>query len=212
MLINSNILKLKQKLRAWKQLLDKLPDRQQRWAWLGIGGLGILLAYLVIIGPLLDLEESWDQKMGQQRRLLAKYQSLSANRAVAQQAITALQTAFAQTEKQFLAGDNPAVASADLQDIIKSLAREHGVELTSAKPLPTREAGPYLEVPVQVAMAARIDQLLIILFNLEHHKKFLFIPEVEINAPRVVRTDKDKALLQVNMIISGILHKTGTPS
>jgi type II secretory pathway component PulM len=209
---NWNILKLKQKLRAWRQLLDKLPDRQRRLAWLGLGGLSLLCIYWLIIGPLFDLEEAWDQKLGQQRQLLAKYQSLAASRAVAQEAITALQTALAQTEKQFLSGENPAVASADLQDIIKSLAREHGVELTSAKTLPSREAGSYLDISVQVTLAARIDQLLTILYNLEHHKKLLFISELEINAPRPVITDKNKVPLQINIVISGVVPKRGVTS
>jgi type II secretory pathway component PulM len=207
--LKTNILKLKQKLKAWSQLLDTLPQRQRRWAWLGLGGFGLLLFYLMIVGPLLDLEETWDQELARQRQVLAKYQGLVANRKTAQESIATLQTAFAQTGSQFLAGDNTAVASSDLQDIIKSLAREHGLELTSTKTLPPREAGKYLEVPVQVTLAARIDQFLIILYNLEHHKKLLFISELEINAPRQARPDKDKVLLQISMVISGVMSKDG---
>jgi type II secretory pathway component PulM len=204
-----NSLKLKQKLRAWNQLLDKLPEQQRRWAWLGLAGLGLLLTYLLIIGPLLDLEDSWDQELVRQRQVLAKYQSLVAHRTTAQEAITALQTSFAQIRSQFLTGNNPAVASSDLQDIIKTLAREHGLELTSTKTLPPRETGPYLEVPIQVTLAARIDQMLTIMYNLEHHKKLLFISELEINAPRLQRPDKDKLPLQISLVISGVMPKGG---
>jgi type II secretory pathway component PulM len=204
-----NNLKLKQKLRAWSQLLDKLPERQRRWAWLGLGGLGLLLLYLVILGPLLDLEETWDQELARQRQVLAKYESLVANRKTAQAAITALQTAFTNLQNQFLTGENTAVASSDLQDIIKGLAREHGLELTSTKTLPPRETGLYLEVPVQVTLAASIDQLLNILYNLEHHKKLLFISDLEINAPRLARPDKEKTPMQVSMVISGVMPKGG---
>lgn len=205
-----NSLKLKQKLKAWIQLLDKLPEKQRRWAWLGLGGLGLLLLYLLIIGPLLDLEDSWDQELTRQRQVLTKYQNLVGNRKTAQDAITALKAAHAQTMNQFLPGSNTAVASSELQDIIKGLAREHGLELTSTKTLPGRETGPYLEVPVQVTLAARIDQLLTILYHLEHHKKLLFISELEINAPRLVRPDREKAPLQVSMVISGVMPKGGS--
>ncbi len=204
-----NISKLKQKLRAWSGLLDKLPEQQRRWAWLGLGGLGLLLVYLLIVGPLLDLEESWDQELARRNQVLAKYQSLIANRKTAQEAVTALKTAFAQLGSQFLAGANPAVASSDLQDIIKSLARDHGLELTSTKTMPPREAGNYLEVPVQITLVARIDQMLTFLYNLEHHKKLLFISELQINAPRIVKPDKDKVSLQINMVISGVIPKGG---
>ncbi len=201
--------KLKQKLNDWNRLLGKLPERQRRWAWLGLGGLGLVLIYLLIIAPLLDLEESWDQELARQTQVLAKYQSLVANRKTAQEAVAALKSVFAQLGSQFLAGDNPAVASSDLQDIIKTLAREHGLELTSAKTLPSREVGNYLEVPVQVTLTARIDQMLTIFYNLEHHKKLLFISELQINAPRLAKPDKDKMPLQISLVISGVIPKGG---
>jgi type II secretory pathway component PulM len=209
MLIKPNISKLKQKLKDWNRLLDKLPEQQRRWAWLGLGGLGLVLIYLLIIGPLLDLEDSWSQELGRQTQILAKYQSLAANRKTAQEAVAALNAALTKLGSQFLTGDNSAVASSELQDIMKSLAREHGLELTSTKTLPPREVGKYLEVPVQVTLAARIDQVLSIFYKLEHHKKLLFISELQISAPRQARPDKEKTLLQINMVISGVIPKGG---
>jgi len=155
------------------------------------------------------LEETWDQELVRQTQVLAKYQSLAANRKTAQEAVTALKSAFANLKNQFLAGDNPAVASSDLQDIIKTLAREHGLELTSAKTMPPQEVGNYLEVPVQITLSARIDQMLTIFYNLEHHKKLLFISELQISAPRQARPDMEKMPLQISMVISGIIPKGG---
>lgn len=204
---NSNILKLKQRLKAWNQVLEKLTPQQRRLTWLLGGVLVLLLVYLVVVSPLWALEDSWSQELSRQRLLLAKYQSLIQSKARVLEANQAMKAALNRTESQFLSGSGAAVASAELQEILKNLTREHGVQLTSTKVLTPREAGSYLEVPVQVQLSGNVGQLLTILYHLEHHKKLLFIPDLEINAPRWVAGGKAESPLQVNLVVSGVIKK-----
>jgi type II secretory pathway component PulM len=182
--------------------------------WLLGGGLMLVLVYLALVSPLWSLQDSWSDELGRHRQLLAKYRNLAASKDKVVQANQEMKAALARTESQFLSGSNVAVAAADLQEIIKNLTRELGVQLTSTKIMPPREAGVYQEVPVQVQLSGSVNQLLTILYHLEHHKKLLFIPELEINAPRFVAGSggkKTEILLQVNMVISGVIKK-GVPS
>ncbi len=55
--------------------------------------------------------------------------------------------------------------------------------MTSTKVLQPREAGPYLEVPVQAQLSCTTGQLLTILYQLEHHQKLLFVPELDVMPP-----------------------------
>lgn len=171
----------------------------------------LLLVYLVIVSPLLALEDSWSQELARQRQVLAKYESLVQRKAQVLEANKAMKAALARTEGQFLSGSSAAVASADLQEILKNLARDHGVQMTSTKVMTAREAGAYLEVPVQVQLSGNVGQILTILYHLEHHKKLLFIPELEINAPRWMAGAKTESPLQVNLVVSGVIKK-GVPS
>lgn len=139
------------------------------------------------------------------------YRGLLASKDKVVRANQAMKEALARIEGQFLSGSNPALASADLQEIVKNLTSEHGVQMSSAKVLQPREAGPYLEVPVQVQLSANITQFVALLHSLEHHKKLLFIPELEINAPFVAKEDKKEVTLRVSMVISGVIKK-GVPS
>lgn len=157
---------------------------------------------------MLALHESWSQELTRKRQVLGKYQSLAASKAKVEQGNKAMKAALAQAESQFLTGSNPAVASADLQEILKKLTQDHGVQMTSTKVLQPREAGPYLEVPVQAQISCTTGQLLTILYQLEHHKKLLFIPELEVNAPRWVVGVKTTATLQVNLVVSGVIKKS----
>jgi len=175
------------------------------------GGLLLLLFYLAVVNPLLNLEDAWSQELASRSQVLSKYENLLKGKNRVSEANKVMKAALTRTEGQFLSGSNPAVASADLQEILKNLAKEQGVQMTSTKVLPTREAGLYLEVPVQVQLAATINQFVTLLYHLEHHKKLLFIPELDINAPRWVTGDNKAALLQISMVISGVIKK-GVPS
>jgi hypothetical protein len=184
-----------------------LSPEHRRLVRLISGGLALILVYLVIVNPLLNLSDFWSQELIRRQQVLVKDQTLVASKARITQGNQAIKAALALTESQFLAGSNPAVAASDLQEILKGLARDHGVQLTSTKILPPREASPYLEVPVQVQFNGNINQVLTILYHLEHHKKLLFIPELEINAPRWAKNDKEEVNLQINLVVSGVSKK-----
>ena len=124
---------------------------------------------------------------------------------------TAMKGALTRLESQFLTGANPSVASAELQEILKNLTTAQGVKLSSIKVLQPREAGPYLELPVQVQLTATITQLVTLLYQLEHHKKLLFIPDLDINAPRFRQKNKEDQMLLINLVVSGVIKK-GVPS
>jgi len=177
----------------------------------GGGLLLLLLLYLVLVYPLLALERSWSQDLAQKRQLLVRYQALREGKGKVGQALQALKSTVGQMEGQFLAGGNPAVASADLQEILKNVTSAHGVQMTSIKVLQPRDAGPYQEVPVQVQLSGTMTQLLTILYHLEHHKKLLFIPELEINAPRwMAKQKEDDQPVQVNLVVTGLIKKGTT--
>ena len=208
---NLSISKLKQNFKAWTRALERLSPPHQRLVWLLGGGLLLILFYLAVVNPLVSLHESWNHELTSRSRLLSKYQNLLKSKNPVIEANKVMKAALSRTEGQFLSGANPAVASADLQEILKNLAKEQGVQMTSTKVLPPRDAGPYLEVPVQVELTASLNQLVTLLYHLEHHQKLLFIPDLDINAPHWAKGDKKDATLQINMVISGVIKK-GVPS
>lgn len=170
------------------------------------------MLYFVLVYPLVALEESWSQDLVRKRQLLVRYQALLSSKQKVAQALKALKNTVGQVEGQLLAGGNAAVASADLQEILKNVTGAHGVQMTSIKVLQPRDAGSYQEVPVQVQLSASVTQLLTVLYHLEHHKKLLFIPELEINSPRwsSKRKKEETPMLQVNLVVTGLIKKGTT--
>jgi type II secretory pathway component PulM len=208
---DSSISKLKQNFKAWNRALERLSLPHRRLVWLVGGGVLLLLFYLAVVNPLLNLMDSWNQELVNRNRILSRYQNLLKSKSRVIEGNKAMKAALTRTESQFLSGSTPAVASADLQEILKNLAKEQGVQMTSTKVLSPREAGTYLEVPVQVELTATINQLVTLLYHLEHHKKLLFIPDLDINAPRWNKADQHDLPLRISMVISGVIKK-GVPS
>ncbi len=177
-----------------------------------MGGAGIILvlvAYTLVISPLLDLKDSWALDLDKKSMLLEKYQVLNKDKQAVTQAFQNLQKKLAQAEGQLLTGSNPAVASADLQEILKNLTRTLGVQVNSTKVLPPQDSGAYLEVPIEVQMSLTIDQLVIMLYRLEHHEKLLVITEMDINAPRRRRrVQQEDSTLRVHLVVEGLIKKS----
>jgi hypothetical protein len=176
----------------------------------GAGLLLVLLAYVLVISPLLDLKDSWARELDKRATLLQKYKALEKDKQAVARAYQNMQKALAQAEAQMLTGTNPAVASADLQEILKNLTRTLGVQVNSTKVLPPQESGVYLEVPIEVQMSCTIDQLVMMLYRLEHHEKLLVITELDINAPRRHRRRhvQDDSTLRAHLVVEGLMKKS----
>ncbi len=168
----------------------------------------LLLAYVLVLSPLLHLKDNWAKELEQKAILLQKYNLLQKNQQAVAQAHQNLQKALAQVDGQLLSGANPAVASADLQEILKNLAKTLGVQVTSTKVLPAQESGAYLEVPVEVQLTCTTDQLVTMLYRLEHHEKLLMVTELEVNAPRRrLRSPQAEANLRAHLVVEGLIKK-----
>ena len=177
-----------------------------------LGGAGVvlvLLAYALVISPMLDLKDSWAKDLDKKARLLQKYKALEKDQQAVSRAFQNMQKALAQAEGQLLTGTNPAVASADLQEILKNLTRTLGVQVNSTKVLPPQESGAYLEVPIEVQLSCTIDQLVLMLYRLEHHEKLLLVTELDINAPRRRRrVQQDDSTLRAHLVVEGLIKKS----
>jgi type II secretory pathway component PulM len=199
--------KLRQRLGARVEALEKLPPRQRLLA-LGAGGLLLaLVGYALVISPLLDLKDSWARELNRKTMLLQKYRALDRNKQAVDRSYQNLQKSLILAEGQLLAGTNPAVASADLQEILRNLTRTLGIQVTSTRVLPPQESGEYLEVPLEVQMTCTIDQLVTMLYRLEHHEKLMVITDLDVNAQRRRRVAQEDSTLRVNLVVAGLMRK-----
>ena len=200
-------LPFKLNLKNWIEKLQGLPP-VLRTGVLALGGfLLLLLLYFAVVEPLINLEKDWSQELSRKEQILTHYQALLANKDKVAGRLQALQTMLAGTNKQMLAGGNTAVAAADLQEILKNLIKTSGAQSLAIKVLPPKERGPYQEVPILVQLTASIDQLLNILYQVEHNQKLLVVAELNINVSRSEAMKEEIPNLRADMVVSGMIKK-----
>ncbi|MCL6622286.1 MAG: type II secretion system protein M [Syntrophobacterales bacterium] len=172
----------------------------------------VLLLWVLVLSPLVSLEEAWTRELRQKQLLLARYQALKRDKAEVAKAAQQAKQAVEQAEAALLRGGSAAVASADLQEIIKNLTKALGIQVTSTKVLPPQESGPYIQIPVELQLALSTDQLVNLLYGLENHQKLLVVSQLEVNAPRRRRPVAgspmaEPAPLRAVLVVEGIIKK-----
>jgi type II secretory pathway component PulM len=194
-------------LKSWIEKLQGLPPALRAGVLAAAGFLLLAIIFLAIVEPLINLEEDWTKELRQKEQILAQYQALLASKDKVAGRLQVLQTVLAETNKQMLVGGNAAVAAADLQEVLKNLIKTHGAQSLAIKVLPTKERGPYLEVPILVQLTGNIDQLFKILYQLEHNQKLLLITELDINVSRSEALKEEIPNLRADLVVSGMIKK-----
>ena len=81
-----------------------------------------------------------------------------------------------------LAGNNDALASAELREHLKRVIEDKGGQLQSSQSLPPKEEGGFQRVTLRVTMTASIWELLQVLHALEGQQPYLFVDTLDIKS------------------------------
>ncbi len=103
--------------------------------------------------------------------------------------------------------DNPAVAAAQLQQVIKDAIASVNAQLTSTQVLPPRPDGEFTRVGVKVRMTANIEGVRAIVHELEQSEPIYLVQELDIrprSSVRNRRTGKIEASNQLNVSFEAI--------
>ena len=131
------------------------------------------------------------------RPLLARYGEIIDDIATSQEAIgryqriiaelPALKAATARLERSrplapfLLPGDNAALAVANLQQRLQTVAKQHGVRIVSVRVLDPADDGPLERIALQARLQAGNQALRDTLYELEAGTPFLFVEALTIN-------------------------------
>jgi type II secretory pathway component PulM len=111
---------------------------------------------------------------------------------------------------RLLPGDNPNVAGAELQKILKDFADANGVEITQMNVLPEKNVQDRISrVSVRIETNCVLDQLMPFLTNIENYGKFLTIDEFMITGFMIQKKPVIRPSLTVSGYIASIESKAG---
>lgn len=110
---------------------------------------------------------------------------------------------LAEDSKRFLPGENPSLAAAELQKVVRDFAQQAGVEITQRNVQQDKKIEDIL-VKVSIRFDTRCDpeQLVQFLTAIQNYEKLLTVDELNINSIRVSRRFEIRPSLTISGYIS----------
>jgi hypothetical protein len=159
----------------------------RRFVALSLLVLAGLVAWAGIVEPLLTAFDEREERLRRSQRLIAEFTRKAAQRPQAEQGLRDARARLA-AATGYLEAPNPALASAMLQNLVKSGIEGRGGALRSLQALPPAKEASFQRLTVRIDAAAGADKLLDLLLAIEASRTpILRIESLDIRAPEGLR-------------------------
>ena len=186
-----------------KQFLKKLSKRDRR-ALIVLGGAA--LAVLLVVGVVLPFYEATGQigeQISKKQELLDRYIQAVQQEEVYRSELADVDRLLADYEARLLDTGESSIATVQLEEVVRALASEHGIEVTRSNPLQERKIGEsYIKITLQVNLRSDVAQLTNFLHAISSHPKFLLVENFFLNSFR----SKATVRIQPRMNVSGFIR------
>ncbi len=147
--------------------------RTNRAAALSLLALVVMVVIAAIAVPVYFAHEHYDAANTKMSRLLGAYTALNQTRPKLLRSIEVLRTRDA--KKFYLKGATPALASAELQDIAKSIIETNGGRILSTQAMSNKDDNGYRQIAATMQMSMTIQNLRRVLYAMETKVPYLFV-------------------------------------
>jgi len=184
-------------------MIDKLSERDKRF--LMAGGFFILIYILVqfVIKPYSSSQARLDAAIEGKIEFIKKYYEILNQKSYYDAKSGSNRVFAAQLSGRFLDESQAGLAAASLQKIIEELAGRTGVEVDRTRIEKTKPLGGLLAVPVEITFRSNLGSLAQLVYQIEHHKKFLVVENLV-----SYRTNKDgEESLKTRLLVLGFVRE-----
>lgn len=185
----------------------KIGKREKKALILGGIAVSLILLYLFydwFIGYRRDLGLKGETMELQVSRLMGKI----SEKEEIDKRLSEAKATLRELEKGLLPGDKPAVAAAELQKILKTMASTSGVDIRSERILSPVDMKHYSAISVEVVFVSTTKKLRDLLYSIERSPILLVIPDMKIRVTNI-RNPTD---IQVNLTVKGLIRKAALPA
>jgi len=168
-------------------VIDIESKQMQRWSAVALLVAAILLVGLAVIVPVLnkglELSETKNNlvfRLQQYERILARKDAVIANMSAIKE----------QYQKRGLLNrqSTGALASAEVQELIKKVITEAGGQLSSTQALPLSSKNEFSRITVRVSMTGNSEVLRTVLYKIETATPLIIINQIDVRPLRGVRS------------------------
>lgn len=193
------------RLKVLKDWYNGLNSREKLFVALGAGGVIAILFWNFVLASVGEWHDQVREDLEMKIKEMQRYYVYISDNEKMNKLSDKKNLIGRELENRFLSGENPELAAAELQQIIKSIAQDLSIEINRISTKTPREREHLTEVSVefpQVRMTVR--QMRDFLIEIEKNKKLLFVVNMDISVVSPARPlDKVSATLTVTGLIPG---------
>lgn len=175
--------------------------RFQRWLAVGLLLLVVAVVVFALLVPLVSQGiQNYDEKSDLLFRL-QRQKTIAARESAVVENLAEIKQQF-EDQGYFTTSETEALASAELQNIVKKAVSEAGGQLSSTQGLPGKLEDGFFRVAVRVRMTASMETLSSVLHSIESAVPVLIVEQLDASPVRGVRnrtTNKVESSLQLNI-------------
>jgi general secretion pathway protein M len=163
--------------------------RTQRWLAVGLLALVLSVVAFAVVLPLVTTALDYREEKNDLLFRLQRQQTIAGRETQVAEELERIKQQFLE-QGYFSSSSTEALASAELQNIIKTAVAEAGGQLTSTQGVPGKAADGFLRVAVRVRMTGSLEALIGVLHSVETAIPLLIVDQMDINPVRGVRNRK----------------------
>lgn len=156
--------------------------------WLAVGLLVLLLCTVWFAGvlPLTRAAAAYRDERDDLLFRLQRQQAIAGRKVQVAEALDAMKRDFS-SQRYFATSTTEALASAELQNIVKTAVANAGGQLTSTQGLPGQAFDGFFRIAVKVRMTGSLESVLSVIQNVESAIPLLVVEQLDINPIRGMR-------------------------
>lgn len=165
--------------------------RLQRWLAVGLLVLVASVFVFALVVPLVSAGLSYHDEKNDLLFRLQRQQTIAGRETQVAEQLGLIKQQFLE-QGYFSSSTTEALASAELQNIVKTAVADAGGQLTSTQGLPGKTTDGFLRVAVKVRMTATMEALVSVIHTIETAVPVLIVDQLDINPVRGVRNRQTK--------------------
>ena len=166
--------------------IEEMDSSQQRRLAVGLLVIAAMFLLCITVLPAVLANRALDNEIGTLHERLQRLQMIASQDEELRSRYAMLRQNQA-TRGYFLQGDSEAVASADLQRILKNITAAHGAQLMSTQILPAAKEDSLTRVSLRLRIRGPVEGLVESLYDLESNSALLFLDNISVRTSVSVR-------------------------
>jgi len=180
----------------------KFKSSRERYFVLAALGTAVIFSTVKYgIDPFIERQQLVREEIPVRIQQLEKYRRFVAGKSRSEENLKRIRALSKKSEQKMLPGATPALAAANLQDILKTLSAKNLISIKSEKVLDTKPLDFFERIPVQIEFTSTITNLTNFLHDIESYEKLLIINDLTVR----VTSRRNPRDVRATLVVTGLM-------